>query len=60
MRRVQDIYEDSKTVVRCVVEDADGFRVGLRLDQGLALSAFVFALVMDRLTDELRQYLCLL
>lgn len=45
-------------VVRCVVEDAEGFRVGLRLHQGLALSAFIFVLVLDRLTDEVR--LCLL
>ena len=33
----------------------DGFRVGVSLHQGSALSPFMFALVMDRLTDEVRQ-----
>ena len=33
----------------------DGFKVEVRLHQGLGLRPFLFATVMDRLTDELRQ-----
>ena len=33
----------------------DYFKVKLRLHQGLALSPFVFAVVMDRLTDNMRR-----
>ena len=33
----------------------DGFKMEVGLHQGLALSYFLFPLVMDRLTDEARQ-----
>lgn len=33
----QDLYEDSETVVRCVVEVTDGFKVGMGLYEGSAL-----------------------
>ncbi|KAF7705610.1 hypothetical protein C0J45_7134 [Silurus meridionalis] len=52
---VQDMYEDSVTAVKCAVGTADWFRVKVGLHQGLALSPFLFAVVMDRLTDEVRQ-----
>lgn len=34
---------------------ADRFKVEVGLHQGSTLSPFLFALVMDRLTDEVRQ-----
>ncbi|KAI5628101.1 hypothetical protein C0J50_8339 [Silurus asotus] len=43
VRVVQDMYEDSVTAVKC------------GLHQRSALSPFLFAVVMDRLTDEVRQ-----
>ena len=43
------------TVVTCTVGVMDGFKVEVLLRQGLALSYFLFAMVMDRLTDEARQ-----
>ncbi|XP_062866594.1 uncharacterized protein LOC134329279, partial [Trichomycterus rosablanca] len=55
VRLVQDMYEDSRTVVRCAVGVTDSFKVEVGLQQGSALSPFLFALVMDRLTDEVRQ-----
>ena len=50
---VQDMYEGSKTVVRCAVGTTESFKVKVRL-QGSALSLFLFAVIMDRLTDEVR------
>ena len=52
---VQDMYEDSITVVRCAVGMTEGFKVEVGLHQGSALSPLLFAMVMGRLTDEVRQ-----
>ena len=54
MQLVQDMYEGSKTVVRCAV-GTKSFKVKVRLHQGSALSPFLFAVIMDRLTDEVRR-----
>ena len=53
-RLVQDMYESSLTVVRCAVGVMDDVNVEVRLHQGSALSLFLFAMVMDRLTDEVQ------
>ncbi|KAJ8375265.1 hypothetical protein SKAU_G00058450 [Synaphobranchus kaupii] len=55
VRSVQAMYEDSVTVVRCAVGVTEAFKVGVGLHQGSALSPFLFAMVMDRLTDKVRQ-----
>ena len=55
MRHVQDMYEQSKTVVRCTVENAESFKVEVGLHQRSALSPFLFEVIMDRLTDEVRR-----
>ena len=52
---VQDVYEGSKTVVSCAVETTESFKVKVGLHQGSALSPFLFAVIMDRLTDEVRR-----
>ena len=52
---VQDMYEDSVTTVRCAVGMTEGFKVEIELHQGSTLSPFLFVMVMDRLTDEVRQ-----
>ena len=49
------MYKSNMTVVRCAAGVTDGFKVEVRLHQGLALSPFLFVMVMDRLTDEVRQ-----
>ena len=52
---VQDMYEESETVVRCAVGTTESFKVKVRLHQRSALSPFLFAVIMDRLTDEVRR-----
>ena len=52
---VQDMYEGSETVVRCAVGTKESFKVQVGMHQGLALSPFLFAVIMDRLTDEVRR-----
>ncbi|KAK3514152.1 hypothetical protein QTP70_005083 [Hemibagrus guttatus] len=55
VRVVQDMYERSRTVVRCAVGQTEEFKVEVGLHQGSALSPFLFAMVMDRLSEEVRQ-----
>ncbi|KAK3510662.1 hypothetical protein QTP70_012818 [Hemibagrus guttatus] len=47
VRVVQDMYERSRTVVRCAVGQTEEFNVEVGLHQGSALSPFLFAIVMD-------------
>ncbi|KAK3525841.1 hypothetical protein QTP70_010897 [Hemibagrus guttatus] len=55
VRVVQDMYERSRTVVRCAVGQTEQFKVEVGLHQGSALSPFLFAIVMDQLSEEVRQ-----
>ena len=55
VRLVQDMYEESETVVRCKIGTTESFKVKVGLHQGSALSPFLFAVIMDRLTDEVRR-----
>ena len=49
------MYEESETVVRCAVGTTESFKVKVGLHQGLALSPFLFAVIIDRLLDEVRR-----
>ncbi|KAK3571161.1 hypothetical protein QTP86_003665 [Hemibagrus guttatus] len=55
VRVVQNMYERSRTVVRCAVGQTEEFKVEVGLHQGSALSPFLFAIVMDQLSEEVRQ-----
>ncbi|KAK3524373.1 hypothetical protein QTP70_028021, partial [Hemibagrus guttatus] len=55
VRVVQDMYERSRTVVRCAVGQTEEFNVEVGLHQGSALSPFLFVIVMDQLSEEVRQ-----
>ncbi|MCJ8736954.1 hypothetical protein PDJAM_G00018110 [Pangasius djambal] len=55
VRVVQDMYERSRTVVRCAVGQTEEFEVEVGLHQGSVLSPFLFAMVMDQLSEEVRQ-----
>ena len=55
VRLVQEMYEGSETVVRCAVGTTESFKVKVGLHQESALSPFLFAVIMDRLTDEVRR-----
>ena len=55
VRLVQDMYEESETVVRYAIGTTKSFKVKVGLHQGSALSPFLFAVIMDRLTNEVRR-----
>ena len=52
---VQDMYDRCTTVVRCAAGLTEDFKVEVGLHQGSALSPFLFAIVMDQLTEEVRE-----
>ena len=54
VRFVQDMYKESKTVVRRAVKTTEIFKVKVGLHQGSTLSPFLFAVIVDRLTDKVR------
>lgn len=58
VRVIQDMYEDSKTEVRCAVGVTDGFKAGVRLHHGSALSPFLFAVEIDKLTVTADVVIC--
>ena len=49
------MYDGSTTAVRCAVGVTEGFEVKVGLHQGSALSPCLFAMMMDRMTDEIRE-----
>ena len=55
VRFVQDMNEGSKTVVKRAVETTESFKVKVKLYQESTLSPFLFAVIMDRLMDEVRR-----
>ncbi|KAK3565948.1 hypothetical protein QTP86_023273, partial [Hemibagrus guttatus] len=55
VRVVQDMYERSRTVGRCAVGQTEEFKVEVGLHRGSALSPFLFAIVMDQLSEEVRE-----
>jgi hypothetical protein len=52
---VRDMYQGSITAVKSAAGLSEYFSVGVGLHQGSALSPFLFAIVMDRLTDTVRK-----
>ena len=48
------MYEESETVMRCAIRTTESFTIKVGLHQGSALSPFLFAMIMARLTDEVR------
>ena len=54
MRVVMDMYDGARTVVRTSPWLTEEFEVGMGLHQDSALSPFLFAIMMDKLTEEIR------
>ena len=52
---IQDMYENCKTRVRCAEGMTTDFYVKVGLHQGSALSPFLFAIVMDSLTEQIQK-----
>ena len=55
VRLVQNMYEESETVVRCAVETTKSFKFKVGLHPGSALSPFLLAVIINRLTDEVKR-----
>ena len=55
IRVVQHKYIENETVVKCVAGTSEPFKVEVGLHQGSALSPFLFAIIMDTLTDDIRK-----
>ena len=54
-RLLQDMYDGSKTVMSCAVGTTKSFKVKVGLHQRSTLNPFLFAVIMDRLTEEVRR-----
>ncbi|XP_047502966.1 uncharacterized protein LOC125048346 [Penaeus chinensis] len=55
IRLIQDMYEGSKANVKCMVGTTESFQVKVGLHQGSALSPFLFAIVIDCLTEAVQK-----
>ncbi|XP_037772663.1 uncharacterized protein LOC119568275 [Penaeus monodon] len=55
LRMIQETYKTVTTKVRCTVGMTDGFEVKVGLHQGSALSPILFNVVMDVMTEEVRE-----
>ena len=55
VRIVQVMYDGSTPAERCAVGVTEGFEVKVGLHQGSALSPCLFAMVMDMMTDDIRE-----
>ena len=55
IRLAKDMYHQCKTVVRCAAGTSEPFVVEVGLHQGSAFSPFLFAIMMDSLTENIRK-----
>ena len=49
------MYNGATTIVRSTAGLTEEFKVGVGLNQGSALSPFLFAIIMDKLTEDIRK-----
>ena len=55
IRIIQDMYDEATTTVRSAAGLTEEFKVGVGLHQASALSPFLFAIIIDRLTEDIRK-----
>ncbi|GJT06548.1 ataxia telangiectasia mutated family protein [Tanacetum coccineum] len=55
IRVIRDMYDGAKTRVRTSIENTDFFPVEVRLHQGLAISPYLFALILDELSRGIQE-----
>jgi len=54
IRAIKDMYDRAKTSARSVTGDTEYFPIDIGLHQGSALIPFLFMIIMDELTREIR------
>ena len=52
---IKDMYDGATKTVRSAAELTEEFKVGVGFYQGSALSPFLFAIIIDRLTEDIRK-----
>ena len=55
IRIIKDMYDGETTTVRNAAWLTDDFKVGVGLYQGSALSPFLFAIIVDKLMENIRK-----
>ena len=55
INKYKDMYDVATTTVRSAAGLTKEFKVGVGLHQGSALGPFLFAIIMDRLTEDIRK-----
>ena len=55
IRIIKGMYDGATTTVRSAVGLTEKFKVGVGLHQGSALSSFLFAIITDKLTEDIRK-----
>ena len=55
VRVIQDMYDRAQTAVRSSAGLTGEFEVGVGLHQGSALSPFLFAIIMDKVMEDIRE-----
>ena len=55
IRIIKDMYYGATTTVRKAAGLTEEFKVGVGLHQGSPLSSFLFAIIIDRLTEDIRK-----
>ena len=55
IKNIQDMYDGATTTVRSAAGLTKEFKVGVGLHQGSALSPFLFSIIIDRLTEDIRK-----
>ena len=55
MKIIKDMYDGATTTVKNAAELTEEFKVGVGLHQGSALRAVLFAIIIDRLTEDIRK-----
>ena len=55
IRIIKDMYDGVTTTVRSAAGLTEEFKVGVGLHQGTALSPFLLAIIIDKLTEDIRK-----
>ena len=55
IRLVKNMYHQCETVVRCAAGTSEPFAVEVGIHQGSAFSPFLFVIMMDSLTENIRR-----